>query len=318
MNRESTATRSKGSNPHPRSRHHGRYDFPGLIGSCPGLKPFVVANPTGGDTVNFADPEAVKMLNRALLMHHYGITHWDIPAGYLCPAIPVRADYVHRLADLLAGDNDEQIPSGKRVRVFEIGVGTNCVFPIIGVAEYGWRFVGTDIDPVSVRWARELVSANRILKKNVDCRLQADPKKLFKGVVHQGETFALTLCNPPFHVSREAAEAGTLRKLRNLQGKQVGEVVLNFGGSDTELWCDGGEAAFIARMIRESAEMPEASAWYTTMVSKRENLVGIAKSLRAVQARETRTLDVMLGHKQSRIVAWSFQSPTRRRTFWQA
>ena len=42
------------------------------------------------------------MLNRAILMHHYGVKSWDIPAGYLCPPIPGRADYIHSVADLLA------------------------------------------------------------------------------------------------------------------------------------------------------------------------------------------------------------------------
>jgi 23S rRNA (adenine1618-N6)-methyltransferase len=27
----------------------------------------------------------------------------------------------------------------------DIGVGANCIYPIIGNAEYGWSFVGTDM-----------------------------------------------------------------------------------------------------------------------------------------------------------------------------
>ena len=303
---------------HPRNRHGGRYDFPALIRSCLGLEAFVVANPAGDDTINFADPEAVKMLNRALLVRHYGITHWDIPAGYLCPAIPGRAECLHRLADLLAEDNENEVPRGRRVKILEIGVGANCVFPIIGAAEYGWKFVGSDIDPLSVRWAQELAAGNPSVKKNIECRLQAKPANFFKGVVNAGEKFALTLCNPPFHASKEAAKEGTMRKLRNLEGKQPAEATLNFGGSDGELWCDGGEFAFVTRMIRESAEMPEASAWFTTMVSKRENLLGIRKALKVARACESRTIEISLGQKQSRIVAWSFQARERRRSAFTA
>lgn len=90
---------------HPRNRHRSRYDFPALIASCPALAPFVKPNAWGDVSVDFADPAAVKMLNRALLQHFYGIEHWDIPADYLCPPIPGRADYLHHLADLLATSN---------------------------------------------------------------------------------------------------------------------------------------------------------------------------------------------------------------------
>ncbi|MEN3754888.1 RlmF-related methyltransferase [Mangrovibacter sp. SLW1] len=67
---------------HPRNRHQGRYDFDRLIQALPELGSKVILSPRGEKTVNFADPEAVKMLNRALLAADYGIQHWDIPAGF--------------------------------------------------------------------------------------------------------------------------------------------------------------------------------------------------------------------------------------------
>ena len=91
---------------HPRNRHQGRYDFPTLIKSAPELKKFVIINPYGKESIDFASPEAVRVFNRALLKSFYGIAHWDIPADYLCPPVPGRADYVHFLADLLASGND--------------------------------------------------------------------------------------------------------------------------------------------------------------------------------------------------------------------
>jgi len=280
------------------------------------LQGFVKSNPAGGDTIDFAEPAAVKALNRALLLHHYEVALWDIPAGYLCPAIPGRAECLHHLADVLAGDNEDVVPRGRKVKALEIGVGANCVFPIIGSAEYGWKFVGADIDPVSVKWVKELAMANPRLKNNVESRLQKNPAHFFKGVVRPKERFALTLCNPPFHESKEAAQEGTLRKLKNLEGKRPAEATLNFGGSDTELWCDGGEAGFLNGMIRESARLPEAAAWFSTMVSKRENLPGIEKTLKKVKALESRTIEVSLGQKRSRIVAWTFQAREERRAYW--
>ena len=91
---------------HPRNRHRSRYDMKALCLSCPELQDFIVQTPAGEPSVNFADPLAVKTLNKALLAHFYGVAHWDIPEGFLCPPVPGRADYVHHLADLLADDRD--------------------------------------------------------------------------------------------------------------------------------------------------------------------------------------------------------------------
>ncbi|HET6992111.1 MAG TPA: RlmF-related methyltransferase, partial [Bacteroidia bacterium] len=98
---------------HPRNPHRFRYDFKELIKSSPDLKSFVFVNEYKNETIDFADPEAVKALNRALLKYFYNIQDWDIPENYLCAPIPGRADYIHYAADLLASCNDGKIPKGK-------------------------------------------------------------------------------------------------------------------------------------------------------------------------------------------------------------
>jgi 23S rRNA (adenine1618-N6)-methyltransferase len=230
---------------------------------------------------------------------------WDIPPGYLCPPIPGRADYVHHLADLLADGGP--IPRGATVAVLDVGVGANCIYPIIGVREYDWRFVGSDIDPTAVAWARHLVAANPVLAGRIECRLQPSPTQIFNGVVKRGETFAASMCNPPFHASPAEAAAGTRRKLRNLGRAKTGTPVLNFGGHGTELWCVGGESAFIRQMVAQSAKLPELCRWFTTLVSKRDNLPGIYLALKTAKVTEVRTIEFAQGQKKSRMVAWSFR-----------
>lgn len=138
----------------------------------------------GDISIDFASPLAVKMLNKALLKHFYGIEYWDIPADFLCPPIPGRADYVHHLADLLASCNDGVIPQGKNVAVLDIGVGANCIYPIIGQREYGWRFTGTDIDPQALSAAKMVVSMNPTLKNTLRLKQQkstSDFRRYFGG-----------------------------------------------------------------------------------------------------------------------------------------
>ena len=124
----------------------------------------------------------MKALNRALLALHYGIGHWDIPPGFLCPPIPGRADHIHRVADLLAEDNGGPVPRGPEVRVLDVGVGANGVYPVVGRCEYGWSFVGADIDRVALESAARIVEANPMLAGGVELRLQSSPARVFTGV----------------------------------------------------------------------------------------------------------------------------------------
>ncbi|MVN77203.1 23S rRNA (adenine(1618)-N(6))-methyltransferase RlmF [Hymenobacter sp. HMF4947] len=307
---------------HPRNQHRARYDFAALVQTSPALAPFVHRNTFSEASIDFADPEAVKLLNQALLRHFYGIEHWDIPAGYLCPPIPGRADYLHYLADLLAASNGGAVPRGQVLSVLDVGVGANCIYPLIGHQEYGWRFVGSETDPVALRAARQIVAANPALTGSIDCRLQPDARHVLAGLAKPGEVFDATLCNPPFYGSAAEAAAGTQRKLSNLGTGRGTQPVRNFGGKNAELWSPGGEAGFVRRLVQESHQLPTLSFWFTTLVSQKDTLPAVYHALRYAKAADVRTIDMAQGQKKSRLVAWTFLTPDQqedwRRTRWAA
>ena len=310
---------------HPRNRHRARYDFRRLIASCPELGPYVKVNNYQDESIDFFDPAAVKMLNKALLKHDYGIDFWDIPAGYLCPPIPGRADYIHHIADLLgsqsAGIQGQGVPQGAKIKCLDIGVGANCVYPIIGNREYGWKFVGSDIDPVSIESANRIIEMNPALQGQIACRRQHTPTDFFRGIIQKDECFDLSICNPPFHASSAEASAGTARKLKNLKHKKGAKPVLNFGGQSNELWCEGGEERFIVDMIGQSREFSASSFWFSTLVSKESSLKNVYKALKAAGAFDFRTIPMHHGNKTSRIVAWTYLTKEQRnrwmRTRWE-
>ena len=292
---------------HPRNRHQGSYDFPALIRVSPALKPFVAPTPQGNLSIDFTDPQAVRALNRALLALHHGVRDWDIPADFLCPTIPGQADYLHHLADLLAEGNSGQIPRGEAIRLLDVGTGANGVYPLIGFKEYGWHFVGSDIAPAALAAFGRTLAANPDCAAAIELRRQPDSQAIFAGILKPGERYAATLCNPPFHASPDDAVRGSKRKWKNL-GKTTGKTVplLNFGGQAAELWCPGGEAAFIERMIRESRSHAAQVGWFTCLVSKSSNLQHVQTALRREQAREVRVVAMAQGQKQSRFLAWRF------------
>ena len=298
-------------NLHPLNPHRYGYDFHKLIKSSPALSGFVHINRFGKETIDYSDPGAVKALNEALLKHYYAITWWDIPEGCLCPPIPGRADYIHTMADLLTPE-DGKIPTGAGIFILDIGVGANCVYPIIGRHEYGWSFVGTDINPRFLESAGKIVRANDLLTGNVELRLQQDAHFIFRGVVKPGDLFDLVICNPPFHSSEEEACKSTTRKQRNLSGKNKRSPVLNFGGGNSELWCEGGEKGFVSRMVKESAAFGGQCLWFSTLVSKKDNLPGIIRALKNNKALDIRIFDLAQGQKVSRVAAWTFLTPGGR------
>ncbi|MAY42865.1 MAG: 23S rRNA (adenine(1618)-N(6))-methyltransferase RlmF [Oceanospirillaceae bacterium] len=302
---------------HPRNLHRTPYDFDKLCKVSPELTEYVYQAPRGQTSIDFSNSVAVKLLNQALLKLHYNVEFWDIPEGFLCPPIPGRADYLHYIADLLAAESHQRkVPIGAKVCGLDIGTGANCIYPILGSQSYGWHFVASDINPLSIATAEEICKANRALKGKVKCRLQKDEKHIFKGLIKPDDRFYFTLCNPPFHASIEDAQKGNQRKNRNLNrssGKNIDKhPTLNFGGQGAELWCKGGEIAFVQQMIKESKRFSNNCLWFTTLVSKKENLPAVYQALKQVGAIDVKTVDMAQGQKISRFVAWSFQEVNTR------
>lgn len=278
---------------HPRNRHKGQYDLQKLIASNPDLKKFVFNNQFGNETVDFADAKAVRALNLALLKSWYNLNFWSIPDKFLCPPIPGRADYIHYVSDIFNNPKD--------LRVLDIGTGANLIYPIIGHAEYGWKMVGSDINQEALKVAETIINENSL---PIELRLQNNRAQIFEGIIRADERFDLTVCNPPFHSSREEAERGTERKWRNL-GKG-NKKDLNFSGSKDELWCEGGEKEFIHKMILESERFKGNVQFFSTLVSKEKNLAPLESLLKKLKA-DHKIISYGHGNKQTRILAWTFR-----------
>lgn len=303
---------------HPNNKHQGDYNFQELTSCYPLLQAFIKKSPVGKQTIDFANADAVKSLNAALLACYYNLTVWDIPSGYLCPPIPGRADYIHHIADLLKNERLTKTVTGKSVSGLDIGTGANLIYPIIGSQSYGWRFIGSDIDKAAVRSANQIIQDNQCLEKLVSVRKQTEADHIFHGIIHPQDQFTFTLCNPPFHASARSAAEGTQRKNRNLskhKEKRLGgsytkaqpsSKTLNFAGKSNELWCKGGELAFIKRMVKESANFKKQVQWFTTLVSKKDNVKPINHALKQVGASEVKTVQMEQGSKVSRFIAWRF------------
>ncbi len=305
---------SEKSSLHSRNLHRDSYDFENLISIVPELKHYVFKNNYDTLTINFSIPKAVILLNKALLLKYYNVKNWDIPEGNLCPPIPGRADYIHYLADLLAEENGN-IPTGNSFKGLDVGTGANLVYPLIANHSYGWKMLGTDISKDSLENSQKILESNPDLKENIQLKLQPESDLIFKNIISKEDRFTFSMCNPPFHDSEESALQGNRRKNNNLRKSKTQNINLNFSGQQSELWCEGGEMAFIKKMINESVQFSSQVLWFTSLVSKKDNLHQLTTLLKNLKVEEFETIDMAQGQKISRILAWTF-IPKERRKDW--
>ncbi len=285
---------------HPKNVHRSRYNLAELIKVYPQLKSFVFVNKYDVETVDFSNPNAVKALNTALLFKFYNIKFWDFPDTNLCPPIPGRVDYIHYLADLLKESN-----LTKNTSILDIGTGASCIYPILGNSVYQWQFVASDSSKKSLNTARVILKENNI-DKEIVLRFQPNTNHIFKGILTAEDKFAATMCNPPFYKSEEEAFLATSKKLKGLG--IISNKERNFGGTHQELCYKGGEKAFVHTYLYESSLFKNQCFWFTTLVSKKENLKSMYASLKKLKATEIKTIQMSQGNKITRIVAWTFLS----------
>ncbi len=272
-----------------------KYNFEKLQLVNSELKDFVFKNEHGTLTIDFANSNAVIALNKALLMYHYNLQDWQLPKGYLCPPVPSRVDYIHHIADIIN-------TSSKKITGIDIGVGANAIYSILGAQVYHWNMIGSDIHLESVLAAKNNISLTPALHDKITIIHQTKKANIFEGIIKENDFFDFTMCNPPFHSSEKEAIKGTSRKIQNLQIKKM---ELNFGGQSNELWCNGGEALFIKRMIKESTIFKKQVGYFTSLISKKENILKIKKQLTKLKA-SFKIIPMEHGNKKTRIIVWSF------------
>lgn len=313
---------------HPKNAHRAAYDFANLANKHAPLQAHITTNAYGNPSIDFANPKALVALNCALLKTYYDIHHWAMPEGYLCPPIPGRIDYLHYVADLLGTGHAPPKTDAAKLRLLDIGTGASGVYSLLACKAFGWDAVASDIEPASLKNVETIVNKNPSLRHRIELRLQKNPNHIFKGIIRTGEQFDLSVCNPPFHASLEEALKSNRVKRAKLAANRAKKLSaslppkiehnrplsapagFNFGGQNNELFCKGGEQKFLRLMIKESQLFATQCRWFTTLVSKRENLKPAAKLLRKLNAGDIREIEMQQGHKITRILAWRFNPCT--------
>ncbi len=263
----------------------------------------------GRNRINFGNADAVKALNIALLLQDYGLESYHLPEGYLVPGVTGRRQYIDQVASLLKAKGTQL---SKRL-VADIGVGGNCIYPLIGHKAYGWRFVGVDIDVESLKVASEIIAANGV-SDAISLRLQRGKSQIIEGWIDEEEYFDFMICNPPYYQSSEEADRHLSRKWKGLN---IGPVGRTFGGRPQELITEGGELGFVTKYIEESKQYASQVYSFSSLISSEAHLTKLEHLLKSLDCTERRVLPISTGNKSARILVWSFLSAKQREVWRQ-
>lgn len=239
-----------------------------------------------------------------MLKRDFGL-NVKLPKGHLCPAIPNRLDYIHLIEDLLLDQGIDFFT--ERILGLDIGAGASAVYPLLACSMHeNWKFTATEVDSEAYQWASENIVQNG-LDDRIKVILNKPDDRLLLNC--QGVSMHFCLCNPPFYSGRE--EIQEKRQLKQSQPQTI------FEYTDSEsIFSEGGEVAFIARIIRESCENSMNFYWYTALVGIKADLLRLRSILReCLSVTQVKVMSSQVGRTKRWILAWSFYSPPSRTVF---
>lgn len=229
--------------------------------------------------------------------------------------LPNRLNYVHwieELVETLQPEDLKTLPTPVHGR--DIGTGTLAVYAVLASALHrDWHMTGTDVDAEALDNARAML-AN--VANNTEDRTGTPPGT--KGPLRLGsrislvhtrpddpllgsERYHFTMCNPPFYDSAAEREQSAAAKATPHGHSE---------GSAGELYTAGGERAFVARLVAESAAPGQRDrvAWYTTMVGKRSSLLALVAYLKKHHIHNYGVREFIQGKTRRWGVAWSYRA----------
>ncbi|RFN53674.1 23s rrna (-n6)-methyltransferase [Fusarium flagelliforme] len=243
----------------------------------------------------FNDPECVMQLTKSLLKLDFKL-QLELPDDRLCPPVTNRHNYILWLKNLLDSSSYEK--NDRNVVGLDIGTGASCIYPLLGCRERDWNFIATDIDSKSLEYARRNVALN-----NLDQRIKVVERKPTDNIIPlddlQVPSIAFTMSNPPFYKSEQELIESAKKKSR--------APFTACTGAKVEMVTDGGEIAFVDRILKESLVLRQRVQWYTSMFGFLTSLIDFVDKLREHNIDNYAVTEFVQGNKTRRwAIAWSF------------
>ncbi|KAL0062983.1 hypothetical protein AAF712_010114 [Marasmius tenuissimus] len=276
---------------HPRNIYLNPPDFPKLAGSYPALK-LLLQN---SSYVDFHNEDVQRCVTTALLDRDFNLKI-KLSNKRLCPPVPNRLNYVLWIQDIVRAC--QAVTGEGDATGIDIGTGASAIYPLLACRlEPRWKFVVTELDDLSEEYARGNVKSNN-LNDRIQILKASQTGPLLLPLFEGTQIFDFTMCNPPFYSSAEDVAQSSEAKefapnsvktffwvspqLSSLFVRQV------CTGAAIEMITEGGESAFVRRMMEDSIKVGTRCKWYTSMLGKLSSVAEVVEELRANSARDAK------------------------------
>ncbi|KAI5809225.1 DUF890 domain protein [Pyronema omphalodes] len=282
---------------HPRNPYRSYLDFKKLSIDCPEFAPYVDAN----SKVNFHDPAAVRCLAQCLLKRDFALNKLELPEDRLCPMIPNRIDYILWIQDIIdtsSCDILSEIDRTRQVVGIDIGTGASAIYPILACTlRPSWKMYATEIDSHSYTFAKTNIESNHLTHR-IHLHQPPSSTQLLPLDLWGEQNIDFIMCNPPFYDSFTALEAATAAKKAPPNSACT--------GSETEMVYEGGEVAFVGRILEESLVLRTRVKWYSSLFGLRSSVDVFIGMLKERGIGNYTATEMQSGKTKRWAVAWSF------------
>jgi 23S rRNA A1618 N6-methylase RlmF len=283
---------------HPRNPYSVPIDIAQLAGQFPDLYDHVISRSSNGRVVyDWHAPGATYAVTRALLKRDFDLD-WQQPLEHLCPPVPGRLNYLLWVEDLVLQD---AAAAAEGVCVADIGTGASAIFPLLGARRFGWSFLALDSNEEALGHARSNVERNGL--QHLISALHVPHDGSIAHALSSHPSITHTMCNPPFFASA-SSDAWRLRAAA--AGAGGGKVAC--AAVERELFTEGGEVAFMTKIIQECAASPCRGRikWFTCMVGIKADLAALKSACSAAGAVQVRSTTFYQGQTLRWGLAWTF------------
>lgn len=131
---------------------------------------------------------------------------------------------------------------------------------------------------------KDLIPCNRIFSNAVVTVNSND--RIFKDAVKRNEVYDFSMCNPPFFESKMDDE----KVAKALPPRNAST------GNEGELKIEGGEVAFVTKMVEESIDLKDQIKIYSTMIGRKADLIHLKKLIKSRNIENITWTEFCQGH----------------------
>ncbi|ETN82298.1 hypothetical protein NECAME_02035 [Necator americanus] len=297
---------------HPRNPYKDKPpDFNDLATRFADFRAHCTLGNNGKVFVNFQEDGAVRSLAKALLKKDFDL-EVELPHGCLVPRVPQRLNYILFVEDLLELNHIK-----KDIVGIDIGTGASCVYALLGARWAGWRFVATEADKTAAMAAFNNVARNGLSQLVKVVHVSEHSSSLIKDLARQFSDlqFSFCMCNPPFF---QSCETDKRFSVDTTSGSLLNECTTDSEEAERapprsatlarrgELEVEGGEVAFVGRLIDDSVLLQTQVSIYTTMLGKKSSITALSRRLSRIDGVRFTVSTLSQGRTQRWVLAWTF------------